>query len=107
MQYRKPPTKTVSDFIIKLKESARKCNFGEQLESGLIQQLAFGVELERTRDKLDDIENITFDRACEIARLEEKKADERQQMKNDREEAVHKAGLIRNKKKISNKNQEE
>ena len=58
----------VSTFVVKLREQAEFCEFGDHLDDHLCDRLVCGVRDDRTKRRLFTESNLTFKKAWEIAR---------------------------------------
>nr|XP_019563376.2 uncharacterized protein LOC109431596 [Aedes albopictus] len=61
-------SQTISDFIIELKAQSQSCAYNAFLQEALRDQFVAGVSNSNLRTKLLTEANLTFERACEIAR---------------------------------------
>ncbi|UYV84045.1 Transposase [Cordylochernes scorpioides] len=58
---------TISKYIIRLKEQAQRCNFGDVLQESLRDRFVAGIIDTPTQNKLLQEEGLTFERALDIA----------------------------------------
>lgn len=58
---------TVKEFVMELQRDAKFCKFGDYLKKELRNQLVFGLRSKRTRSRLIEEKDLTFEKALEIA----------------------------------------
>ncbi|XP_062708968.1 uncharacterized protein K02A2.6-like [Aedes albopictus] len=58
---------SIAEYITALQREAKYCDFGDYLPKGLRNQLVFGLRSDRTRTRLIEEKNLTFDKAKQIA----------------------------------------
>uniref|UniRef100_A0A1B0D4U9 CCHC-type domain-containing protein n=1 Tax=Phlebotomus papatasi TaxID=29031 RepID=A0A1B0D4U9_PHLPP len=61
---------TIAEFIAELRKLSEFCNFGD-LEKAIRDRLVCGIKDDSTRKKLLAVKDLTYKKACEIARAEE------------------------------------
>lgn len=59
---------TVTDFIVEIKALTQTCDFGDHLAEALRDKLVFGVHDQKIQAALLREKDLTFDRACTIAK---------------------------------------
>ncbi|XP_055522452.1 uncharacterized protein K02A2.6-like [Wyeomyia smithii] len=61
------PEETIDEYLIALRKLAITCNFGEYLNTALRNQLVFGLKDRTIQSRLLEVQNLTLERAREIA----------------------------------------
>lgn len=59
---------SVSDYLVELKALSRTCEFGTYLNEALCDKIVFGVKDQKTQAALLREKELTFDKACQIAK---------------------------------------
>ena len=62
---------SVSDYVVALKRLAVHCNYGEHLNRALRDQFVCGLNNPKIQNKLLNTEDLTFEKACNIAKTTE------------------------------------
>ncbi len=62
------PSESISEYIVVLKKLSIHCNFGEFLNRALRDRFVCGLNNFKIQNKLLNTENLTFDKACLIAK---------------------------------------
>lgn len=73
---------TVSEFIVEIKSLSQTCAFDTNLETALRDKLIFGVRSTKIQRRLVGEKDITFDKACEMARMMEATENNLNEMQN-------------------------
>lgn len=79
---------SVCDYIVELKSLSQTCNFGDNLEETLRDKLISGVYNTKIQRRLLNEKELTFDKACEIARTMEATEDNLSEMQNGEQVAA-------------------
>lgn len=61
-------SESISDYVVALKKLSIHCNFGEFLNRALRDRFVCGLNNPKIQNKLLNTEDLTFDRACRIAK---------------------------------------
>lgn len=88
---------SVEDFIVALKQLARKCDFGQFLQDALRDRIVAGIRREETQLALFAEEDLTFEKACKIAQDREQAARQTALLHAEGKEAAFYAMAIRGK----------
>ena len=62
------PGESIGEYVVALKKLSIHCNFGEFLNRALRDRFVCGLNNVKIQNKLLTTENITFDKACQIAK---------------------------------------
>ncbi|CAB3983485.1 Hypothetical predicted protein [Paramuricea clavata] len=62
------PGESIGEYVVALKKLSIHCNFGEFLNRALRNRFVCGLNNVKIQNKLLTTENITFDKACQIAK---------------------------------------
>ncbi|XP_075740403.1 uncharacterized protein LOC142786657 [Rhipicephalus microplus] len=88
---------SVEDFIVALKQLARKCDFGQFLQDALRDRIVAGIRREETQLALFAEEDLNFEKACKIAQDREQAARQTALLHAEGKEAAFYAMAIRGK----------
>lgn len=76
------PEETVCDYIVEIKSLSQTCEFGTFLEEALRDKLVFGIGNPKIPSRLINEKELTFDKACSIAKSMEMTQNNLDEMKN-------------------------